>query len=130
LTGVLKNILLVGASVLIWGTTIAPLQIFGYSIALVGFLLYKSSYEELKGVITGGLSWITNASTSRSFDEKRSSMVIKKAVFIIISLVIALALLYHFTSEDGIPHPWSAGETVTEADQLSQGWLSKLGYGR
>ncbi|ETS80352.1 hypothetical protein PFICI_07881 [Pestalotiopsis fici W106-1] len=48
LCGVLKNILLVIASVLIWGTTIAPLQAFGYSIALLGMMFYQTTWTELR----------------------------------------------------------------------------------
>ncbi|EPS95675.1 hypothetical protein FOMPIDRAFT_1025711 [Fomitopsis schrenkii] len=43
LAGVFKDILLISGSVLIWGTPITPLQVFGYSIALGGLVLYKTS---------------------------------------------------------------------------------------
>ena len=43
LAGVFKDILLITGSVLIWGTPITPLQVFGYSIALGGLVLYKTS---------------------------------------------------------------------------------------
>ena len=43
LAGVFKDILLITGSVLIWGTPITPLQVFGYSIALGGLILYKTS---------------------------------------------------------------------------------------
>jgi hypothetical protein len=45
LCGVLKNILLVLASVLLWGTVIMPLQVFGYTIALIGLIYYGVGYE-------------------------------------------------------------------------------------
>ncbi|CAF3487538.1 unnamed protein product [Fusarium graminearum] len=51
LCGVLKDILLVGASMMIWGTQVSPLQFFGYSIALGGMVYYKLGYEQLKGHI-------------------------------------------------------------------------------
>ncbi|KAI0876040.1 triose-phosphate transporter family-domain-containing protein [Hypoxylon argillaceum] len=41
LTGVLKNILLVVTAALIWSTPITSVQILGYSISLIGFVLYK-----------------------------------------------------------------------------------------
>lgn len=41
LCGVLKDILLVAASMLIWGTRVGPLQAFGYSISLAGIVYYK-----------------------------------------------------------------------------------------
>lgn len=43
LAGVFKDILLISGSVLIFGSIITPLQIFGYSIALGGLVLFKTS---------------------------------------------------------------------------------------
>ncbi|KAG0649005.1 putative sugar phosphate phosphate translocator [Hyphodiscus hymeniophilus] len=45
LCGVLKNILLVIASVLIWGTIISSLQILGYGIATLGLIYYGVGYD-------------------------------------------------------------------------------------
>ncbi|KAJ3143798.1 hypothetical protein HK101_003069 [Irineochytrium annulatum] len=53
LSGVLKDIILVVCSILIFGTPVTPLQFFGYSIALGGLVAYKSgglpSYQEVVG---------------------------------------------------------------------------------
>ncbi|KAK3314987.1 triose-phosphate transporter family-domain-containing protein [Apodospora peruviana] len=49
LCGVLKDVMLVVASILIWGTQVTGLQFFGYSIALGGMVYYKLGYEQLKG---------------------------------------------------------------------------------
>jgi hypothetical protein len=49
LCGVLKDVLLVIASMMIWGTQVTGLQFFGYSIALGGMVYYKLGYEALKG---------------------------------------------------------------------------------
>lgn len=43
LAGVFKDILLITGSVLIFATMITPLQVIGYSIALGGLILYKTS---------------------------------------------------------------------------------------
>jgi len=51
LCGVLKDILLVLASMAIWGTQVTGLQFFGYSIALGGMVYYKLGFEQLKGHI-------------------------------------------------------------------------------
>ncbi|KAH7155070.1 triose-phosphate transporter family-domain-containing protein [Dactylonectria estremocensis] len=51
LCGVLKDIMLVAASMAIWGTQVTGLQFFGYSIALGGMVYYKLGYEQLKGHI-------------------------------------------------------------------------------
>lgn len=49
LCGVLKDVMLVVASMLIWGTQVTGLQFFGYSIALGGMIYYKLGFETLKG---------------------------------------------------------------------------------
>lgn len=51
LCGVLKDIMLVVASMMIWGTQVTPLQFFGYSIALGGMVYYKLGFDQLKGYI-------------------------------------------------------------------------------
>ncbi|KAI0346444.1 TPT-domain-containing protein [Trametopsis cervina] len=43
LAGVFKDILLITGSVLIFGSSITPLQVFGYSIALGGLILYRTA---------------------------------------------------------------------------------------
>ena len=43
LAGVFKDILLISGSVLIFGAQITPVQVLGYSIALVGLVLYKTT---------------------------------------------------------------------------------------
>ena len=48
LCGVLKDILLVAASILIWGTPISALQYFGYGIALCGLIYYKLGAATIK----------------------------------------------------------------------------------
>ena len=48
LCGVLKDILLVLASMAIWGTPVTPLQFFGYSIALGGMVYFKLGADNLK----------------------------------------------------------------------------------
>ena len=45
LCGVLKNILLVVASILIWGTIVSGLQVLGDGITLVGLVYYGVGYE-------------------------------------------------------------------------------------
>ncbi|KAI0181417.1 TPT-domain-containing protein [Hypoxylon sp. FL1284] len=49
LCGVLKDVMLVIASMLIWGTPVSGLQAFGYTIALGGMVYYKLGIEALKG---------------------------------------------------------------------------------
>jgi hypothetical protein len=49
LCGVLKTILIVVASVIIWGTAVSGLQFFGYSLATAGLIYYGLGYE---GIVT------------------------------------------------------------------------------
>jgi len=57
LCGVLKDILLVVASMIIWGTVVTPLQFFGYSIALGGLVYYKLGKELKSHVGNASLAW-------------------------------------------------------------------------
>ena len=58
LCGVLKDVLLVVASMMIWRTQVTGLQFFGYSIALAGMIYYKLGYDALKGYAAeGGRQW-------------------------------------------------------------------------
>jgi len=58
LSGVLKDILLVFASMLIFRDPVAPLQFFGYSIALGGLVYYKLGAEKLREYFGGfGKQW-------------------------------------------------------------------------
>ncbi|KAF8633481.1 hypothetical protein AX15_001408 [Amanita polypyramis BW_CC] len=43
LAGVFKDILLITGSVLLFGSVVTPLQVFGYSVALCGLVLFKTS---------------------------------------------------------------------------------------
>lgn len=58
LCGVLKDVLLVAASMIIWRTQVTGLQFFGYGIALGGMVYYKLGYDALKGYASeGGRQW-------------------------------------------------------------------------
>lgn len=67
LTGILKAILLVVASMFLWGTPVTLLQAFGYSIALVGMFYYSAGPETSRTHfdacrsswhrLSGGSSW-------------------------------------------------------------------------
>lgn len=53
LSGVLKDILLVLASMVIFQDPVSPLQFFGYSIALGGLVYYKLGADKLKENLGG-----------------------------------------------------------------------------
>ncbi|KAF4120563.1 hypothetical protein GMORB2_3001 [Geosmithia morbida] len=61
LTGILKSILLVITSVLIWSTPISPLQCFGYSTALVGLVYYSLGHDQLVSLFHSIFTWILEA---------------------------------------------------------------------
>lgn len=48
LTGIFKSILLVVAGVLVWGSPIGSLQLFGYSLATVGLFFYSVPFETIQ----------------------------------------------------------------------------------
>lgn len=54
LSGVLKDVILVVASIAIFGEPVTPLQYFGYSIALGGMVWYKLGAEKVKGCFSEG----------------------------------------------------------------------------
>ncbi|KAL2019986.1 hypothetical protein VTK56DRAFT_8986 [Thermocarpiscus australiensis] len=53
LTGILKNILLVIISVLIWHTSISWLQCLGYSVALAGLVYYSLGWDQIVAISSG-----------------------------------------------------------------------------
>ncbi|OIW27387.1 TPT-domain-containing protein [Coniochaeta ligniaria NRRL 30616] len=85
LCGVLKDVMLVAASMLIWGTIVSPLQFFGYSIALGGMVYYKLGFEALKGYAgEAGRQWA-------EFGNNRP--VLRKISIIVLVLFTILFLL-------------------------------------
>lgn len=58
LTGILKNIMLVIVSVMIWNTSISFLQFVGYGIALAGLVYYSLGWEQIVNVTTAFLTWL------------------------------------------------------------------------
>ncbi|KAH7118915.1 triose-phosphate transporter family-domain-containing protein [Dendryphion nanum] len=58
LSGVLKDILLVFASMFLFGDPVTLVQAFGYGIALAGLVYYKLGAEKLKEYLgQGGMKW-------------------------------------------------------------------------
>lgn len=93
LCGVLKDILLVGASILIWGTHISLLQMFGYSIALGGLIYYKLGADMLGERYTrlraeGYLAW---QKFGNNYPVLRKATIISATVFLVF---LGLGTLY------------------------------------
>jgi hypothetical protein len=85
LCGVLKDILLVIASMMIWGTQVTGLQFFGYSIALGGMVYYKLGFEQLKGHI---------ADLSRQWAEFGARKPVLRKLSIIVGAAFVVFILF------------------------------------
>ena len=92
LCGVLKDIMLVVASMMIWGTPVTSLQFFGYSIALGGMVYYRLGYDQIKGYAgEAGRQW---AEFGARKPVLRKVSVIVLAVFVLFALFGGLAPTY------------------------------------
>ena len=99
LCGVLKDIILVGASMLIWGTQVSPLQFFGYSIALGGLVYYKLGGDSIKGYFAeGDRAWAEYGVKHRA---------LRKVIVFAVVLVVLFLLLGGFAPTVGY-NPTSA----------------------
>ncbi|KAI9666414.1 MAG: hypothetical protein M1821_004350 [Bathelium mastoideum] len=84
LCGVLKDILLVVASMVIFGDPVSALQIFGYSIALAGLVYYKLGGDKLKEYYSlAGRQWA----------EYGQTRPIARRIVVIGGIVLVLMLL-------------------------------------
>ena len=88
----MKDILLVFASILIWGTVISGLQTFGYSIAIIGMLYYKLGDKELKPWIAEGSRRWAEFGASKPITRKLLVFVLFVSTFVM--LVGSLGLSY------------------------------------
>jgi len=108
LSGVLKDILLVFASMFLFGDPVTLLQAFGYSIALGGLIYYKLGADKLKEYIAqGGMMWADFGS--------RRPVVRKLVIFgtVLVTLFLILAGL--------------APKFAPESDQLLKSAVGILG---
>ncbi|KAF2735369.1 TPT-domain-containing protein [Polyplosphaeria fusca] len=65
LSGVLKDIILVFASMMLFGDPVSLLQAFGYTIALCGLIYYKLGAEKIKEYLSqGNMKWAEFGSRS------------------------------------------------------------------
>ncbi|KAI0025267.1 TPT-domain-containing protein [Xylariomycetidae sp. FL0641] len=92
LCGVLKDVLLVLASMAIWATPISGLQAFGYTIALGGMVYYKLGADALKGYAgEAGRQWAELGATRPAL---RKVIVIGAALLFLFVLFGGLAPTY------------------------------------
>ncbi|KEZ43068.1 Uncharacterized protein SAPIO_CDS5149 [Scedosporium apiospermum] len=85
LCGVLKDILLVTASMIIWGTEVTALQAFGYSISLCGIIYYKLGYDAVKKLFVDAGSSVSSLGASKPL-LRRASLV--AGVLLIVYLLL------------------------------------------
>ncbi|KAF2088446.1 DMT family organic anion transporter [Saccharata proteae CBS 121410] len=89
LSGVLKDILLVFASMLIFQDPVSGLQAFGYSIALGGLVYYKLGADKLKEYLgQGGRAWAEYGSRHPAM---RKMIVFGLIIFVVFVLLGGLA---------------------------------------
>ncbi|EON97650.1 putative duf250 domain membrane protein [Phaeoacremonium minimum UCRPA7] len=96
LTGILKNILLIVAGVMIWGTSITALQLFGYMIALGGLVYYSLGWEQIMTLSQGAGTWAKNMWESPSLDESRLSPLVKRTIMMVLAFFIGALLIGGF----------------------------------
>ncbi|TPX08172.1 uncharacterized protein E0L32_001932 [Thyridium curvatum] len=98
LTGILKNVLLIFVSVLIWHTHITALQFLGYAVALGGLLFYSDSlkWEHVQGAST----WARGVMDSPRLDETRLSPLVRKTLIAAMALLIVGMLVVGITFDD------------------------------
>ncbi|GAB1314296.1 Sugar phosphate transporter domain-containing protein [Madurella fahalii] len=110
LTGILKNILLVIISVMIWHTAISWLQFLGYSIALAGLVYYSLGWDQI--VTISSAVWVytrgvyesvsTNSSSSASGgggggdDAGRLPAAVRRALLVGLAAVVLIVLVGGF----------------------------------
>ena len=93
LCGVLKNILLVAASVLIWGTIITLLQFLGYGIATAGLIYYGVGYEGIITCYTTSLQYATKLWEGESATSTTSRKTLLRKIAVIAMYTTILILL-------------------------------------
>ncbi|KAK2002689.1 triose-phosphate transporter [Colletotrichum falcatum] len=109
LTGILKNILLIIASVIIWKTNITFMQFVGYAIALFGLVIYSTGWEQLKSSGIGAITWVRTAWNSHSLDEGRLSPLVRRTLFLGLITLITLMLVLGFAYKgSSAPEDWLA----------------------
>ncbi|RDA92338.1 hypothetical protein CP533_4385 [Ophiocordyceps camponoti-saundersi (nom. inval.)] len=104
LSGILKNILLIVVSILIWSTEITPLQGVGYTIALAGLTYYSIGYDQLAKCSHGAVTWaFTNMAPSISAFQARR--IVLAAIFTLVGLLTFIVALRRYDDSGVAYHP-------------------------
>lgn len=111
LAGILKAILLVGFSVLFRAEEMTPLQLLGYTVALLGLVYYSLGREQLASLTASASAWVAG----RLDDARVSPLMRRVAGLVAVVLVLLLVLGLH-------------GRGSVEAPDAER-WRAKLGWG-
>nr|POE93407.1 putative sugar phosphate/phosphate translocator [Quercus suber] len=111
LSGVLKDILLVAASMFIFGDPVTPLQAFGYTIALCGLVYYKLGAEKLKEYYGQGQRAWTDYGVRQP--------AVRRVIIFAIILVVVVLLLLGVQQSGLVPDGYVPGFPSTKAAELA-----------
>ncbi|KAK1835852.1 putative solute carrier family 35 member C2 [Podospora conica] len=96
LTGILKNILLVIVSVMIWNTSISFLQFVGYGIALAGLVYYSLGWEQIVTVTTAFWTWLRAVWDAPGSDSTRLPSAVRRGLFTGVAAILFIMLVGGF----------------------------------
>lgn len=85
LCGVLKDIILVVASMIIWNTQVTLLQAFGYTIALSGIVYFKLGYKAVARIVPDSVAYVMSIGANRP--------LVRRILHISVSLLVLYVLL-------------------------------------
>ncbi|KAF7558039.1 hypothetical protein G7046_g5907 [Stylonectria norvegica] len=115
LTGMLKNILLVVISIIIWHTTVTGLQSLGYGIALAGLAYYSIGYEQSCRGYRDAKVWASKTWASPPPWENKLTAGARRILLLVaiafVSVVVFVLVLY------------AKGVSGQDALQLTTTWL-------
>lgn len=90
LCGILKDILIVVCSLILWNTPLTGLQVSGYTIALLGLIYYMVGYDRLAGFSARAAGGLINSYKAR---RSRLVSVLCIVLFGFVAVLIVMALL-------------------------------------
>lgn len=122
LCGVLKDILLVMASMLIFRDPVSGLQAFGYSIAICGLLYYKLGGDKLKEYVGHG---------QRAWADYGARRPIQRKILIFFLVIFGLFIMVTVASTIGA-FPEGADPVRLATDKVKDllGWGGTYGASR
>ena len=106
LTGILKNILLVIISVMIWHTAITWMQFLGYSIACAGLMYYSLGWEQSVAIYQGISAYTRNlvrGGDSPDESARRLPSAVRRALITSLIMVVVIFLVVQFLYADTAP---------------------------